>query len=201
MRRAVPASIRILCVAASSAMALASHGSHGSQGSQGASASGPSFARTRTPAVSAADPSPRSHTLRLRGLLKKTAPRTLSVEQMAAAVRAGKPVGTSITSAFKDESPARYLGVDLRELRNAFALPTARRARLVAVNRYEQTIDLDPARGPAAVLAFEREGKPIPPHARGSFRVMMDLAGLPPERKEALFPYFVWSVGSVEFLP
>jgi hypothetical protein len=139
----------------------------------------------------------REHTLKLGGLLREGAPRTLTLKALE---REGfTPASKHVV--YLDESPATYSGILLQDFTERYASPTASRVRVVAVNKYEKTFPLKGWNGPEVLLALRVDGSLIPTYKRGTFRLVMSMAGLSESRKALLGPYFVWSVESFEFLP
>ena len=144
---------------------------------------------SKTPLARAASPSAkREHILKFGGLLRSDAPRQMSAAELA---QVGLPVLTLRTS-FKDEAPARFAGVSLAQIASRFGAPGVTKVRVIAANKYEQTLPLLNWKGPNVVLAFTQNGQPMAPSARGTFRLVMNVAGLSDARREALYPYFVW---------
>lgn len=161
-----------------------------------ASAKGTPPTVSRGPTATRAMPR-REHTLKLLGAVRADAPKTVSVSDLEATDLTFAKIRTS----FKDETPAVFEGVLLKDLARKFGSPGAKKVRVVAVNAYEQVLPLEGWKGPEVLLAYKQNGEVIAPSKRGTFRLVMDLKGQSALQRETLYPYFVWSVGALEFLP
>jgi hypothetical protein len=139
----------------------------------------------------------REHTLKLTGLLREGAPHALT--RKALEQEGFAPVSKHVV--FQDESPSTFSGILLRDFTERYASPKATRVRVIAVNKYEQTLPLKEWSGPEILIAMRVNGALIPTYKRGTFRLVMSMAGLSAGQNGFLQPYFVWSVESFEFLP
>jgi hypothetical protein len=141
----------------------------------------------------------RQHVLKLKGLLK--ASQTEQVLTLAELQGWQKSPLLEYRTGFKDEKESLFKGVLLKDLVTSYGLPSVTRVRVVAANQYEQIVSFQQPHTKNILLAFAQNGAPIPTRSRGTFRLVLPLDDVRGQQSEALYPLFVWSVVSLEFLP